>query len=56
MVIRLQNVCFEQAAPGTVYFQRSSEILAGKKVIRAAEETRLAFWTAWFSVTEAGQT
>lgn len=30
MVIRLQNVCFEQAAPGIVYFQKSREILAGK--------------------------
>lgn len=54
MVVRLQNVCFEQAAPGIVYFQKSSEIVAGKKVTRAAQGPRLALWTVWFRVTEAG--
>lgn len=56
MVIRLQNACFEQANPGIVYLQKSSEILAGKKVTRAAEGPRLAFWTVRFRVAEAGQT
>lgn len=43
MVIRLQNVCFEQAAPGIVYFQKSSEILAGENLKILVEDQGLLF-------------
>lgn len=43
MVIRLQNVCFEQAAPGIVYFQKSREILARENLKIAGEGPRLTF-------------
>lgn len=48
MVIRLQNLCFEQAAPGIVYFQKSSEILAGENLKNTSKVPRLAFQTVWF--------